>query len=69
MTAHVGPDAIWRKSAHSNANGGACVEVAVGVRRAAVRDSKQGVAGPVLAFGAASFGSFLSAVKAGKLDR
>ncbi|MFE5330103.1 DUF397 domain-containing protein [Embleya sp. NPDC056575] len=33
-------DAVWRKSSHSNGDGGACVEVAPGFEVVPVRDSK-----------------------------
>lgn len=68
MTAHDTPAVTWRKSTRSNANGGACVEVAVAADRSAVRDSKLGGTGPILSFDADAFDSFLGAVKAGRLD-
>ncbi|NJP33207.1 DUF397 domain-containing protein [Micromonospora thermarum] len=53
--------AAWRKSTRSNANGGACVEVADNLPDViAVRDSKD-PAGPVLAFTPASWRSFVAA--------
>lgn len=58
----------WRKSTYSG-NLNECVELAVGVGGSAVRDSKLGESGPVLRLDAASFSSFLAAVKAGRLDR
>ena len=33
-------DLTWRKSSYSNGSGGTCVEIALGVDRAHVRDSK-----------------------------
>ncbi|MCA1228688.1 MULTISPECIES: DUF397 domain-containing protein [unclassified Saccharopolyspora] len=59
----------WRKSSRSNANGGACVEVALSADSTAVRDSKLGPGSPVLAFGTDAFDAFLGAVKSGRLDR
>ncbi|MCS7483187.1 DUF397 domain-containing protein [Umezawaea endophytica] len=53
MTGRVG----WRKSSYSDESGTNCVEVAGPV----VRDSKN--PGPVLAFPAAEWRSFLAAVK------
>ncbi|MCA1189401.1 MULTISPECIES: DUF397 domain-containing protein [unclassified Saccharopolyspora] len=58
----------WRKSSRSNANGGACVEVASAADHAAVRDYKSGGAGPVLRFDARAFAAFLTCVKTGRLD-
>ncbi|BBB02184.1 hypothetical protein RVR_9937 [Actinacidiphila reveromycinica] len=58
----------WFKSSHSE-NGGACVEVAANLVASRgvvpVRDSKD-PGGPVLAFPAASFASFVAGVKAGE---
>ncbi|MFD3650661.1 DUF397 domain-containing protein [Streptomyces cyaneofuscatus] len=57
----------WVKSSYSN-NGGSCVEWAPGTATATgivpVRDSKN-TAGPVLAFPAAAFSSFVAGVRAG----
>ena len=50
----------WRKSSYSNANGGDCVEVALGTATAGVRDSKN--PGPKLAFSRAAFRAFAEAV-------
>ena len=53
--------ARWRKSSYSSGNGGGndnCVEVALGQRAAAVRDSKN-AAGPVLAVPAAAWSALL----------
>ncbi|MFE6027915.1 DUF397 domain-containing protein [Streptomyces niveus] len=59
--------ATWRKSSHSNQDGGACVEVSDDfVAVVPVRDSKN-PHGPVLAFGASGWVSFVSAVKSGEL--
>ena len=58
----------WRKSSHSNPDGGACVEVSDDfVAVVPVRDSKS-PRGPVLAFAADDWASFVSAVKGGALD-
>ncbi len=59
--------AVWRKSAHSSANG-ACVEVAFLADAVAVRDSKD-QDGPVLAFTSAEWDAFLSGAKNGEFDR
>jgi uncharacterized protein DUF397 len=52
----------WRKSSHSSAQGGECVEVAGLSGRIAVRDSKN-PAGPILTFDTAAFGAFLDRVR------
>ncbi|MGV9766050.1 MULTISPECIES: DUF397 domain-containing protein [Micromonospora] len=52
--------ARWRKSSRSNAQGGACVEVADGLPGViAVRDSKD-PAGPVLAFAPDAWRAFVA---------
>lgn len=57
--------ARWRKSSHSNASGGDCVEVADGVAGLVpVRDSKV-AGGPVLVLSAAAWGPFVTALKGG----
>ncbi|MFG1810326.1 DUF397 domain-containing protein [Streptomyces sp. NPDC049040] len=57
--------AVWRKSSHSGASNGDCVEVADGVPGfAPVRDSKD-PQGPALVFPAAAWTHFLTAVKDG----
>lgn len=57
----------WRKSSYSNSDGGACVEVSDDFAAVVpVRDSKY-PHGPVLAFGASGWASFVSAVKSGEL--
>ncbi|RLV69305.1 DUF397 domain-containing protein [Streptomyces sp. CBMAI 2042] len=57
----------WVKSSYSD-NGGSCVEWAPGTATATgivpVRDSKN-TTGPVLAFPAAAFSSFVAGVRAG----
>ncbi|MGI8448270.1 MAG: DUF397 domain-containing protein [Streptosporangiaceae bacterium] len=58
-------NAKWRKSSLSNANGGACVEVARNLPGAvAARDSKD-PQGPKLAFAPAQWQVFTARVKAG----
>ncbi|MFF2524883.1 DUF397 domain-containing protein [Streptomyces liangshanensis] len=57
----------WRKSSHSNPDGGQCLEVSDDfVAIVPVRDSKNPL-GPVLAFPAGGWSSFVSAVKNGAL--
>ncbi|MFI9773169.1 DUF397 domain-containing protein [Streptomyces sp. NPDC051956] len=58
----------WRKSSHSNSDGGECVEVSDDFTVIVpVRDSKVSH-GPVLVFPAAGWSSFVSAVKGGQLS-
>ncbi|MDA3626795.1 DUF397 domain-containing protein [Saccharopolyspora sp. WRP15-2] len=59
--------ARWRKSSYSN-GGGNCVEVAVGVGRTGVRDTKDR-AGGVLVVTEARWRDFLAAAKSGSYDR
>lgn len=55
--------ATWRKSSHSNGDGGACVEVADGYPGIVpVRDSKN-PEGPALIIPAAGWTTFVTAVK------
>jgi hypothetical protein len=49
----------WRKSSHSGATNGNCVEIAIMRGSVAVRDSKN-TAGPTLAFGPTTWRAFLS---------
>ncbi|MGW5233576.1 DUF397 domain-containing protein [Streptomyces nodosus] len=57
----------WRKSSYSNSDGGACIEVSDDfVAVVPVRDSKD-VRGPVIAFAAGGWASFVAAVKCGEL--
>ncbi|MEK8145257.1 DUF397 domain-containing protein [Streptomyces sp. M10(2022)] len=57
----------WHKSSYSNQDGGQCLEFAVGLAAVVpVRDSKS-LHGPVLAFAADGWSSFVSAVKAGSM--
>ena len=61
--------AVWRKSSRSGSNGGQCVEVASNLPGiVAVRDSKHRD-GPVLAFAAHEWQSFISGIKAGQPSR
>ena len=56
--------AQWRKSSHSNGDGGSCVEVADGFPGVQpVRDSKD-PDGPALIFTTAAWSAFITAVKA-----
>ncbi|MCX2185182.1 DUF397 domain-containing protein [Streptomyces sp. SKN60] len=60
--------ATWRKSSHSNQDGGACVEVSDDfVSVVPVRDSKT-PRGPVLTFPAGGWSAFVTAVKGGQLN-
>ncbi|MGW0551703.1 DUF397 domain-containing protein [Streptomyces altiplanensis] len=66
-TAHDLSGATWRKSSHSNAEGGSCVEVADGFPDVMpVRDSKI-PGGPALLFDVTAWSSFVSAVKGDRL--
>ncbi|KAA2267197.1 DUF397 domain-containing protein [Solihabitans fulvus] len=56
----------WRKSSRSGGNN-ECVELACLATGSAVRDSKAPQAG-TLTFDDRKFGSFLAAIKAGRLD-
>lgn len=58
----------WRKSSYSNQDGGACLEVADEPAAALVpvRDSKNPL-GPVLAFRAPGWATFVRAIKEGAL--
>ncbi|MGP3982064.1 DUF397 domain-containing protein [Streptomyces sp. KR80] len=57
--------AIWRKSSHSNPDGGDCVEVASGFPGIVpVRDSKD-ANGPALVFTSGAWSEFISGVKSG----
>ncbi|MFB6779685.1 DUF397 domain-containing protein [Streptomyces sp. NPDC056352] len=58
----------WRKSSHSNSDGGACVEVCDEFATVVpVRDSKV-PHGPVLVFPAGGWTSFVSAIRNGQLS-
>ncbi|MFE2164539.1 DUF397 domain-containing protein [Streptomyces sp. NPDC059447] len=57
----------WRKSSHSNPDGGACVEVCDNfVTVVSVRDSKD-PHGPTLMFQTGGWSAFVTAVKGGHL--
>ncbi|MFD9685562.1 DUF397 domain-containing protein [Kitasatospora sp. NPDC059146] len=56
--------ATWRKSTHSNGDGGQCIEVADGFHGVPVRDSKD-PNGPSLRFSADAWAAFVSGIKAG----
>ncbi|GGO51970.1 hypothetical protein GCM10012287_35220 [Streptomyces daqingensis] len=60
--------ATWRKSSYSNPDGGQCVEISDDFAAVVpVRDSKN-PRGPVIAFPASGWSSFVSAVKNGRLS-
>ncbi|MFG2596163.1 DUF397 domain-containing protein [Streptomyces sp. NPDC048462] len=60
--------AAWRKSSHSNQDGGACVEVSDDFASVVpVRDSKNPL-GPALVFQAGGWSSFVEAVRDGRLS-
>ncbi|MGW8556378.1 DUF397 domain-containing protein [Streptomyces tubercidicus] len=57
----------WRKSSHSNPDGGECIEVSDDLPSLTpVRDSKN-PHGPALLFEASTWSSFVNAVKDGQL--
>ncbi|MFB7632879.1 DUF397 domain-containing protein [Streptomyces sp. NPDC056149] len=57
----------WRKSSYSNSEGGACIEVGdAHPTLIPVRDSKR-PHGPALTFEADAWGTFITAVKSGRL--
>lgn len=60
--------AVWRKSSISDANGGACVEVAFLRDAVALRDSKN-PGGSVLIFTPAEWDAFLGGVMNGEFNR
>ncbi|GAB3482917.1 DUF397 domain-containing protein [Amycolatopsis cihanbeyliensis] len=62
MTTPEHAELTWRKSSHSNANNGDCVEVATTARAAAVRDSKDPAAGH-LTLEPAAWRAFLGTVR------
>ncbi len=57
----------WFKSSYSGNQGGECVEVAAGVATVHVRDSKDPL-GPVLAFEAGAWASFVAFARARTVD-
>lgn len=65
--AHDLSTAAWRKSSHSNGDGGACVEVADGFPGVVpIRDSKR-PEGPSLVFRTEGWGRFVTALSDGTL--
>jgi hypothetical protein len=58
----------WRKSSHSDQEGGNCVEVAELFSAIAVRDSKD-PDGPKLAFGRGAFSALARDIRSGRYDR
>lgn len=57
----------WRKSSHSNPDGGECIEVSDDLPALVpVRDSKR-PQGPALLFSASTWSSFVTAVKSDRL--
>jgi hypothetical protein len=68
MPVHHLNAAVWKKSSHSNGNGGAnCVEVAILDVGVAVRDSKNR-SGPALIFNAVEWAAFVNSAKVGEFD-
>jgi hypothetical protein len=59
--------AVWRKSSHSGANEGECVEIAAAERLVMARDSKNPY-GPVLSFGRSEWRLFCTGIKSGSYD-
>jgi hypothetical protein len=67
ISTHDLSTAAWRKSSHSNGDGGACLEVADGFTDLMpVRDSKT-PQGPAVVFPTGSWAVFVTAVKDGTL--
>ncbi|MER6527078.1 DUF397 domain-containing protein [Streptomyces sp. NPDC001508] len=60
--------ATWRKSSHSNSDGGQCIEVADNLPLVPVRDSKDPSRG-ALVFEAAVWDRFVAGVKGGFVER
>lgn len=63
---HPGPH--WFTSSHSSGDA-ECVETAILPGRRLIRDSKLGDASPILTVTAARWHSFLTGLRAGRLDR
>jgi hypothetical protein len=59
--------AAWRKSSHSGAEHGMCIELAIVPGVIGVRDSKQLGYGPILEFSRDELSAFLRAVKVGRV--
>lgn len=53
----------WRKSSHSNGDGGSCVEVGMGDGIIPVRDTKQGRDGETLVFSGPTWARFVTSLK------
>ena len=72
MAKLVSPDEVvgarWFKSSRSN-NGQGCVEVALNLDGAYVRDTKDGGDGPILHFTDEEWDAFGAAMKAGEFDK
>ncbi|WP_434739334.1 DUF397 domain-containing protein [Micromonospora sp. SH-82] len=72
MARLVTPDEVagtkWFKSSRSN-NGTGCVEVALNLRGAYVRDTKDGGKGPVLHYTDEEWTAFTSSVRAGEFSK
>ncbi|WP_079032119.1 DUF397 domain-containing protein [Streptomyces specialis] len=74
MSENLIPDGLnWRKSSYRQGGGmnnGDCVEVADGVAgMVPIHDSKKADHGPIILASAASFASFVSAVRSQGFDR
>ncbi|MET8174519.1 DUF397 domain-containing protein [Streptomyces clavifer] len=63
----AGTSGRWRKSSYSGASGAECLEVALGHPIVPVRDSKA-PHGPVIAFSAPRWTTFVTAVVEGQFD-
>ncbi|MGW3294362.1 DUF397 domain-containing protein [Streptomyces xiamenensis] len=64
---HQSGGAAWRRSSHSNQDGGQCLEVADGHPGVLpVRDSKR-PDGPVVRFASAPWSAFVAALRGGQL--
>ncbi|MER5176926.1 DUF397 domain-containing protein [Streptomyces sp. NPDC002896] len=61
-----GDSLLWFRSSYSNGAGGECVECAHTVDGALIRDSKQ-AAGPVVAFRAGAWRTFIEGLGRGQL--
>ncbi|MFF5258353.1 DUF397 domain-containing protein [Actinomadura viridis] len=61
-------NARWRKSSHSHAGSGDCVEVAAVPGSVGMRDSKD-PSGPVLLVARTGMGALLADIRAGRYDR
>lgn len=68
VTPHEVAGAQWFKSTRSN-NGQGCVEVALNLGGAYLRDTKDNGAGPILHFTDAEWAAFLGGAKDGEFDK